>query len=198
MATAAIPRLPDADAEYMLQFKSGDCAAFEALVNKHRAPVTRYLYRLVRNSCISEELTQEVFLRVHRNRHSYEPTAPFASWLYRIARYLALNWIRDHRHDRMHDSIDRHSAAHRRRDLWDRTADLDRYMSSRGYERAVRRAIGRLPERQRRVVILHKYEGLGCIDIAERMCCTHQAVRSMLVRAYVTLRSQLADLEREL
>lgn len=197
MATAVFPSLPDADTQCMVLFKSGDCAAFEELVNKHRAPVTRYLYRLVRDICISEELAQEVFLRVHRNRDSYQPTAPFGAWLYRIARYLALNWIRDHRYEQLHDSIDS-TPSGRRRDLRDRRADLEGLLRSQGYQRAVRRAVSNLPERQRLVVMLHKYEGLGCIDIAERMSCTHQAVRSMLVRAYATLRRQLAHLEREL
>lgn len=197
MATAVFPSLTDADTQYMLLFQSGDCAAFEELVHKHRAPVTRYLYRLVRDICISEELAQEVFLRVHRNRENYQPTAPFGAWLYRIARYLALNWIRDHRYERLHDSIDA-PACGRRRDLRDRHADLDGLLRAQGYQRAVRRAVSTLPERQRLAVMMHKYEGLGCIDIAERMCCTHQAVRSMLVRAYATLRRQLAYLEREL
>ena len=54
-----------------------------------------FLHRMVQNRAISEELAQEVFLRVYRSRESYEPTAKFTTWLFRIATHLALNSIRD-------------------------------------------------------------------------------------------------------
>jgi RNA polymerase sigma-70 factor (ECF subfamily) len=60
--------------------------------------VISHVYRLVRDVAIAEELSQEVFLRVYRTR-DYRPTAKFRSWLFRIATNLALNWLRDHRHE---------------------------------------------------------------------------------------------------
>jgi RNA polymerase sigma-70 factor (ECF subfamily) len=56
----------------------------------------------------------------------------------------------------------------------------------------VRRAVSQLPERQRMVVVLHKFDGLRCDEIARRLGCSHQAVRSLLCRAYATLRESLA------
>src|SRR5215468_7929721 len=90
----------DYDAELMLRVKEGDGASFGVLLEKHRSPVVHFLYRMVQNHAVAEELAQEVFLRVYRSRASYEPTAKFTTWLFRIATHLALNSIRDGRHER--------------------------------------------------------------------------------------------------
>src|SRR5215469_5840533 len=101
-ATAAL----DYDAELMLRVKDGDGASFGLLLEKHRTPVVHFLYRMVQNPAVAEELAQEVFLRVYRSRTTYEPTAKFTTWLFRIATHLALNSLRDGKNDRRQESLD--------------------------------------------------------------------------------------------
>src|SRR5579885_379390 len=96
----------DYDAELMLRVKEGDGASFGLLLEKHRSAVIHFLYRMVQNHAVAEELAQEVFLRVYRSRSSYEPTAKFTTWLFRIATHLALNSLRDHRNERAQESLD--------------------------------------------------------------------------------------------
>src|SRR5712692_12092495 len=96
----------DYDAELMLRVKEGDGASFGVLLNKHRSSVVHFLYRMIQNHAVAEELGQEVFLRVYRSRSTYEPTAKFTTWLFRIASHLALNWIRDGRNERLQESLD--------------------------------------------------------------------------------------------
>ena len=60
-----------------------------------------FLYRMVGNQAVAEELAQEVFLRVYRARSSYRAEARFTTWLYRIATNLAVNHARDTRHERI-------------------------------------------------------------------------------------------------
>src|ERR1700722_15145761 len=91
---------PDLDAQLMLRVRDGDEESFRVLLEKHRNPVVHFLYRMVRDEAVSEELSQEVFLRVYRSRGTYEPTAKFTTWLFRIATPLALNWLRDGRNER--------------------------------------------------------------------------------------------------
>src|SRR5215469_3955621 len=79
------------DTELMIRVKEGHEPSFALLLEKHRSPVVHFLYRMVQNSAVAEELAQEVFLRVYRSRSSYEPTAKFTTWLFRIATHLALN-----------------------------------------------------------------------------------------------------------
>ena len=87
----------DIDAALMLRVRDGDTACFNQLIARHRAPVMHFLFRMVRNHAIAEELTQDVFLRVYRSRAAYQPSARFTTWLYRISTNRAFNWIRDQR-----------------------------------------------------------------------------------------------------
>jgi RNA polymerase sigma-70 factor (ECF subfamily) len=103
MAVAALER----DAELMLRVRDGDPASFALLLERHRGPVIHFVYRMVQNQAVAEELAQEVFFRVYRSRATYEPTAKFTTWLFRIATHLALNWIRDGKHENSQESIDR-------------------------------------------------------------------------------------------
>ena len=91
----------DYDAELMVRVKAGDEKSFALLLEKHRSPVIHFLYRMVQNDAVAEELAQEVFLRVYRSRSSYEPTAKFTTWLFRIATHLALNSLRDAKNQRL-------------------------------------------------------------------------------------------------
>src|SRR6266699_2726416 len=96
----------DYDAELMLRVKEGDGASFGALLDKHRSSVVHFLYRMVQNHSVAEELAQEVFLRVYRSRGSYEPTAKFTTWLFRIATHLALNALRDGKNEKGQERLD--------------------------------------------------------------------------------------------
>ena len=96
----------DFDAELMLRVKEGDGASFGVLLDKHRSSVVHFLFRMVQNQAVAEELAQETFLRVYRSRATYEPTAKFTTWLFRIATHLALNSLRDGKRDRSWERLD--------------------------------------------------------------------------------------------
>ena len=89
----------------MLRVKAGDESAFEYLVQKYRRPMMSFMYRMAHNSAAAEDLAQEVFLRVYRSRESYEASAKFTTWLYRIATNLAVNHARDTRHERPENTV---------------------------------------------------------------------------------------------
>src|ERR1700722_11748338 len=96
----------DLDAQLMLRVRDGDDESFRLLLEKHRMPVVHFVYRMVQDRAISEELAQEVFLRVYRSRATYEPTARFTTWLFRIATHVALNALRDGKNERKQESLD--------------------------------------------------------------------------------------------
>src|SRR5579872_2244600 len=96
----------DYDAELMLRVKDGDATSFGVLLDKHRSSVIHFLFRMVQNHAVAEELAQEVFLRVYRSRGTYEPTAKFTTWLFRIATHLALNSLRDGKNQRSEARLD--------------------------------------------------------------------------------------------
>src|SRR3974390_2480509 len=96
----------DFDTELMLRVKDGDGASFGTLLEKHCSSVVHFLFRMVQNHAVAEELAQEVFLRVYRSRGTYEPTAKFTTWLFRIATPLALNALRDGKNERLQEHLD--------------------------------------------------------------------------------------------
>jgi RNA polymerase sigma-70 factor, ECF subfamily len=181
------------DVQLMLDVKAGDELSFELLLKKYRAPLVNFLYRMVKDQAAAEDLAQEVFLRVYRARKEYSPSAKFTTWLFRIATNLALNAIRDGRYRQMQISIDTPrdedepvieiAAQETRAD--DRLIERERNEMIRG-------AILALPEKQRVAVILHKYEEMDYGQIGKILGCSESALKSLLFRAYETLRVQLA------
>jgi RNA polymerase sigma-70 factor (ECF subfamily) len=187
----------DYDATLMVALREGDSSCFALLLERHRSPVIHFLYRMVQNQAVAEELAQEAFLRVYRSRESYEPTAKFTTWLFRIATHLALNWLRDHRRERVQESLDRETLEGAARQVPDRLPTVEQAMVEADRLAEVRRAIEMLPEKQRAAVIMHKYEERDYAQIARVLGCSEAALKSLLFRAYETLRARLAHMKRE-
>jgi len=194
MGVAAAATL-DYDAELMLRVKEGDGTSFGVLLEKHRASVIHFVYRLVQEQAIAEELAQEVFLRVYRSRSSYAPTAKFKTWLFRIATHLALNWLRDERHARGQERLDDGPADLPARQISDRRPSVEQEMVREVKREEIRRAVAALPEKQRAAVLMHKYEEMEYTQIAKVLGCSDSAVKSLLFRAYEALRARLAHME---
>lgn len=189
-AVAALER----DAELMLRVREGDDISFALLLERHRSPVVHFLYRMVQNQAVAEELGQEVFLRVYRSRASYEPTARFTTWLFRIATHLALNQIRDRRHERGAESLDDGSREGVVRQLPDRAMTAEQRLLRDARLSEVRLAIEALPPKQRAAVLMHKYQEMEYSQIAGVLGLSESAVKSLLFRAYETLRSRLSHM----
>jgi RNA polymerase sigma-70 factor (ECF subfamily) len=190
VAVAALER----DAELMIRVREGDDTSFALLLERHRAPVVHFLYRMVQNQAVSEELAQEVFLRVYRSRATYEPTAKFTTWLFRIATHLALNSIRDGKKERGQESLSEEMMDGVERQVADRQPTVEQEMLYAVKLREVRNAIELLPEKQRAAVMMHKYQELEYTQIARALGCSESAVKSLLFRAYETLRARLAHM----
>ena len=184
----------DSDTELMVRVKEGDGASFGVLLEKHRSPVVHFLYRMVQNHAVAEELAQEVFLRVYRSRSTYEPTAKFTTWLFRIATHLALNSLRDGKNERLQERLDDNSSDMPVRQVSDLRPSVEQSLVYQAKLDEVRRAIAALPEKQRAAVLMHKYEEMEYAQIARVLNCSESAVKSLLFRAYETLRARLAHM----
>jgi RNA polymerase sigma-70 factor (ECF subfamily) len=182
------------DAQLMLRVREGDDTSFALLLGRHRGPVVHFLFRMVQNQAVSEELAQEVFLRVYRSRATYEPTAKFTTWLFRIATHVALNSIRDRKKEKGHESLDEEMLDGLERQVADRQQTVEQEMVHEVKLREVRQAIEALPAKQRAAVLMHKYEGLDYGQIAGVLSCSESAVKSLLFRAYESLRGRLAHM----
>src|SRR5580765_4028637 len=158
------------DVQLMLDVKAGDEQSFELLLRRYRTPLVNFLYRMVRNSAVAEDLAQEVFLRVYRARKEYAPSAKFTTWMFRIATNLALNSIRDNRHRQMETSIDQAVATgdeeQRTMEIADHRPSVEQELVARTRSEIILRAVHALPEKQRAAVLLHEYQELDYDEIA--------------------------------
>jgi RNA polymerase sigma-70 factor (ECF subfamily) len=184
------------DAEVMLRVKAGDDSAFDFLVQKYRRPIVSFMYRMAHNSAAAEDLAQEVFLRVYRSRASYEASAKFTTWLYRIATNLGMNYSRDTRHERPEnimnlDEPDEETG--QSPDLADKTPTVEEEIMRRERLKAIRQKVEALPERQKMAVLMHKYQQMDYRQIADVLKLSESATKSLLFRAYETLRTQLKE-----
>jgi RNA polymerase sigma-70 factor (ECF subfamily) len=182
------------DADVMLRVKTGDESAFAYLVQKYRRPMVGFMHRMCHNPSTAEELAQEVFLRVYRSRTTYEPSAKFTTWLYRIATNLAVNHARDTRHERPENTLrldepDKETGT--TPDLADDSLSAEEQILKRERLAAIRSVVNALPERQRMAVIMHKYQQMDYKEIAGALKLSESATKSLLFRAYETLREQL-------
>ena len=184
----------ETDAQLMLRVKEGDDDSFALLLQKYRNPVIHFLYRMVHDQGVAEELAQEVFLRVYRSRMTYEPTAKFTTWLFRIATHLALNSIRDQRHEKNQERIDDNEAVPTVKQVADVKPSAEDVMLRQARFAEVREAIQTLPDKQRAAVLMHKYKEMEYSQIARILNCSESAVKSLLFRAYETLRGRLAHM----
>ena len=186
------------DVQLMLDVKAGDEQSFELLLRRYRTPLVNFLHRMVRDAAVAEDLAQEVFLRVYRARQEYAPSAKFTTWMFRIATNLALNSMRDNRHRKMEISMDQTTETgeddQRQLEVPDRAPSVEQELVARCRAEMIMKAIHALPEKQRAAVLLHKYQELDYDEIAGVLECSESALKSLLFRAYETLRVELAPL----
>jgi RNA polymerase sigma-70 factor (ECF subfamily) len=184
------------DAAIMLRVAAGDESAFNYLAGKYHRAMISFLFRMVRNQAVAEELAQEVFLRVYRSRESYRAEAKFTTWLYRIATNLAVNHARDTKHERAAQNVyldapDEETGT--TPDVADDEPTVEQRLVRDERMAAIRAHVIALPERQRMAVLMHKYQGMDYKQIGEVLKLSESATKSLLFRAYQTLRDKLKD-----
>jgi len=190
------PVLRDPDVRLMLRAKGGDETAFTKLVANYQDRLVGVLAHLLQNKDAAEDLAQEVFLRIYRARHGYEPTAKFSTWLFRIANNLANNQRRNTGRKKEVALNVNDSGPLGPRPGERVIAEKSGLMPNRQFDKTemcamVQSALATLNEKQRMAVLLHKFEGMSYVDIAAALETTPTAVKSLLSRARDNLREIL-------
>jgi RNA polymerase sigma-70 factor (ECF subfamily) len=189
--------LRDPDTRLMIRVRDEEEGAFEELVEKYQNRLVGIMHHLVGSAEEAEDLAQEVFLRVYRNRKKYRARAKFSTWLFTIANNLALNALRTRQRKPVVPLNVSDSGP-----LGPRPAEqLVRDRANQPVQRVqqqelaamVRRALETLNERQRIAVLLNKFEEMNYQEIAEVMGLSTKAVKSLLSRARTNLRAILKD-----
>lgn len=194
--TSAEFAMRDPDIRLMLRVRDDDPAAFTELVGQFQHRLVGIMHHLVGNTEEAEDLAQEVFLRVYRNRKKYSPSAKFSTWLFTIANNLAMNALRNRGRRPLvplQGSDTSPNGARPEEQLFKANGETPSF-GLRQAELAdrIRAAMDTLNERQRMAVVLNKFEDMNYAEVAEVMGLTPKAVKSLLSRARARLRDALA------
>lgn len=165
----------------MQQLAAGSMSALGTLVERHQARVAALAYRFSGRWDVSEDITQEVFLRLHQTARRYRASAALTTWLYRVV----VNCCLDHARRRKPRVLDEMTPSAKSEPTSVLILDERR--------RAIEEAIAELPERQRIALLLHRFENLSHEEIARTTGWSASAVEALIVRAYAALRVRLAE-----
>jgi RNA polymerase sigma-70 factor (ECF subfamily) len=169
--------------EALAKVAAGDADAFAPLVESHQERMFRLCERLLGDAEEARDAAQDVFLKAYRKAADVKPQGQVYTWLYRIAVNHCLNKLRRRklvRFLRWDAPAEGDSPAF---DPPDRGADPAATLDAKRRWQATRLAIGKLPENQRAVLVLVRFEGLSYKQVAEVLGITEGAVESRLVRA---------------
>ncbi|MBZ5532355.1 MAG: sigma-70 family RNA polymerase sigma factor [Acidobacteriia bacterium] len=162
----------------------GEPGGFQYLYEKYRTYVYSLCLRMTHDPALAEDLTQDIFLHVWRKISSFKGTALFRTWLYRVAANMVLLYFRRHKMNTF--SLDNETLAFTEIHMAESTPqpDMEENIS-------LRRTLGELAPRYRRVLMLHDVHGYRHEDISHLLGITSGASRSQLHKARVKLRVAL-------
>lgn len=184
------------DEDLMARVAEDDERAFTELVRRFQGRVTNLISRVLNDRNGADDLTQEVFVRVHVHRRNYRRGAKFSTWLFTIAANLAKNEIRrrvrrrnwfslDALQEVLHDSVIQ---------LADPGENREQGLEREQLQGEVGRAIATVPEKYRLALVLRDIEGLSYEEIAEVLGVPGGTVRSRINRARSMLKRKLQPL----
>lgn len=189
------------DEMLMVRYQRGDREAFAELVRRYKTPIYNFIIRQLRHPSVSEDLTQDVFLRVVQNAADFKHEARFSTWLYTIARNLCIDQIRKQSH-RRHPSLDQPRGGDEDgRPLVESIADkhprgsVERTAASSEVAVRIVAAVEALPDEQREVFLLRQHANLPFKDIAQITGVGENTVKSRMRYALDRLQDALADFE---
>ena len=172
------------DEELMAAYVAGNNAAFEQLFRRYAPALLRVIGRQLSSPGEANDLVQQTFLQLHRARRDFKPGARLRPWIFTIA----LNLKREH-----FRRLRRRPEAPLELDGRNDPAILPEPPERAENERAVRRALDRLPPDHREVIVLHWFEGLSFPEVSAVVGASVSAVKVRAHRGYVALRKLLAE-----
>ncbi|HET7584013.1 MAG TPA: sigma-70 family RNA polymerase sigma factor [Gemmatimonadaceae bacterium] len=174
------------DADVVAEFLTGEERAFQELVTRYQARLLNFVYRTIGDRERSEDLVQEVFIRVYRHLHRFDQSKKFSTWIYTIASNLAKNELRNRSRNPLvfFQAIKRNwQDEERPLQFEDSSMRPDDLYRKRHLRELVERSVARLPEHHRQVFVLRELEGKSYEEIAEITGCNLGTVKSRLNRA---------------
>jgi len=181
------------DEDLIEKFQRGDLYAYELIVKRYKDQLLNFVYRFLHNQEEAEDVVQETFLRVYRNRHAYQRVAKFSTWIYTIAGNLARTELR-RRHRRRFFSLSSFGAEDKEYEISDEMLSPERHTNTVLSEEIIQREINKLSAKFREVVILRDIQELSYEEISKIIRVPIGTVKSRVNRARLRLQGRLKHL----
>ncbi|MCS6860026.1 MAG: sigma-70 family RNA polymerase sigma factor [Abditibacteriales bacterium] len=188
--------MDDAEQALLARCRANDLLAFEEVVHRYKNKVHNYIARMVNDADDAEDLTQDVFVKAFISLGSFRGEASLQTWLYRIATNLCIDRARRRKRQRwdtmsLDEPVRDDEDDEIGRDVPDVEADPYRHLERKELRQQVRRALGRLSEKLRAVIVLYDVQGLSYEEIAQVLGCPLGTVKSRLFNARAELAKHL-------
>jgi len=168
------------------KIKEGDIDSFYKIYDKYKRVILNYLYRMVQNREIAEDITQETFLKVYLNIDKYRPIGSFSSWIYCIARNLAKNVLRKDKRQKnisMETIISDETNLKLRDILKTKKLDTETILQNREIQEQINYILSIMPTKYREIIILCIFQMQSYDQASEILNCTKSTVAIRLFRA---------------
>lgn len=181
------------DEELIARFQQGDLHAFDLIVQRYKEQLLNFVYRFLGNQEQAEDILQETFLRVYRNRHAYRRVARFSTWIYTIAGNLARTELRKRNRRRLF-SISDMGVEDKDYEVSDEVYNPEAHVDTILHEEVIQREINRLSPKFREVIILRDIQELSYEEISKILRIPIGTVKSRVNRARLRLQARLQKL----
>jgi RNA polymerase sigma-70 factor (ECF subfamily) len=182
------PAVSMSDETLMNGVRSGHPALLAELFERHNRHVYGFLFRMTGSRELSEDLVQEVFLRILKYRETYQPQTSFAAWMYGIARHALIDVMRRKKPESSwDDGIP---------DIASPDPAVDERLGARQDVLLLQKALASLPADKREVLVLARYQELRYDEIGRILGCDPNAVKQRVFRAVKALGERFNDLSR--
>ena len=181
------------DEELIARFQDGDSYAFDQLVRRYKDPLLNFIFRFIGDLIESEDIVQDTFYRVYKNKHYYKEVAKFSTWIYTIAGNLAKTELRKRKRRKIF-SINKVTQSEKEFELPDPERDPEEEVNSTLTEKHIYKAIRSLPPKFRQVIILRDVQGFSYEEISSIIKVPLGTVKSRVNRARLRLQDDLSFL----
>ncbi len=184
------------DEELIARFQQGDNYAFDLLVKRYKDPLMNFVFRFVGEKEEAEDIVQETFLRLFKNKHYYREIAKFSTWIYTIAGNLAKTELRRRRRRKLL-SISAFMSSEKDYDIPDEDSNPEKETNTVVTDKIIQKAIDKLSPKFKQVIILRDIQGFSYEEIAEIVGIPLGTVKSRVNRARLKLQEDLKHLMNE-
>jgi RNA polymerase sigma-70 factor (ECF subfamily) len=178
------------DEQLIARFQLGDVQAYDILVRRYKDQLLNFVFRFVGNRTDAEDIVQETFLRVYRNKHMYKEIAKFSTWVYTIAGNLAKTELRRRKRHKIF-SVSNFVNEERDFDIPDREHSPERKVDSSIQENIIQKAIEKLPIKFKEVIVLRDIQGFAYEEISQILNIPLGTVKSRVNRGRLKLQEDL-------